>query len=675
MSSDPLLQPFEFCGLTLRNRIVSTSHEPAYTEGGMPTDRYRLYHREKARGGVGMTMIGGSSLVSRDSPSAFGNIDMTTDAVVPWLRAIADDCHAEGAAVTVQLTHLGPRASSYAGDWLPVLGPSRTREPQHRSFTKAMDEHDFRRVVDDFAAAARRAAEAGLDGVELELYGHLLDSFLLTWTNVRDDEYNGDLVDRLRFPLRVIRAVREAVPEGFLVGARLSVDSHREDGIVEAEAIQILSVFASAGIDFFSLVAGLPFDDPHLARSIPGMGTPSAPFLELCRRVRSALDVPIIHATRIADVPTARYAVEGGCLDLVGMTRAQLADPHLVTKLAEGREDDIRPCVGANQCLDGIYSSGSSTCIHNPATGREQILPHTEPAITGPPRTIVVVGAGPAGLEAARVSGVRGHRVVVLEADATYGGQVRLAGRSARRRDLVGIVDWRYQQAVKHGVDLRFDTYADADTVMELRPDVVIVATGGLPDAEYGLGEPPVHDTWDVMNGALRHHESVIVFDDHGGHPALDAVEMLARNRQAVTYISPERTIGVDVGSLNSPAYLEVFSECGVRTVLTEMLVGVREEDGIVIATTRNVYSGRESEYAAAAVVVEHGTLPMDDLYVDLAPQARNRGAMDIDALVEARPQPAAPGDGFDLFRIGDAVSSRSIHAAILDALRLTLGL
>lgn len=694
MSHDPLLQPFDLGGLRLRNRVVSTSHEPAYTDGGMPKDRYRLYHREKARGGVGMTMIGGSSLVSRDSPSAFGNIDMSTDEVIPWLRAIADDCHAEGTAVTIQLTHLGPRSSNFTGDWLPLVGPSRTREPAHRSFTRAMEDHDFARITDDFATAAARAVAAGLDGVELEHYGHLLDSFLLPWTNQRDDHYGGSLRNRLRFPLQVIDAVRAAVPRDFVVGARLSVDLENPGGVDERTAIDVLTLFAQHGVGFVSLVTGLPYDDTHLARSIPGMGTPSAPHLELCRRIRAAVTIPVLHATRIADIPTARYAVADGCLDLVGMTRAQLADPYLVAKFSEGREDDIRPCVGANLCLDGIYSSGSATCIHNPATGREQLLPQIEPPRAGPARHVVVVGAGPAGLEAARVCAVRGHRVTVLEAGSTYGGQVRLAARSARRRDLIGIVDWWHQQAEKNGAQFRFDSLADARMVRALEPDVVIIATGGVPDTDYGLDDAPLDDTWDVMSGELRDRGSVIVYDDHGSYPALDAVEMLALNGQSVTYVTPERTIGIDVGAMNSPAYLAVFSRCGVEVRLGERLVDAEEnEDGSITISLRNVYSGLITGASADAVVIEHGTAPVDELYEELKPRSRNRGAYDIDAFAEGRslqtsaaerrgaddqhPTEQAPAHtaDFELYRIGDAVSSRNIHAGILDALRLGLGL
>ncbi|AZL14549.1 oxidoreductase [Brevibacterium aurantiacum] len=697
MSLDPLLQPFTLGPVQLKNRIVSTAHEPAYTELGMPKDRYRLYHREKARGGVGLTMTAGSAIVSKDSPAAFGNVDLSTDEVIPWLAAIADDCHAEGTAVMIQLTHLGPRNSNFTADWLPLISASRHREPTHRSFTKAMEEFDIERVVDDFAAATARVKAAGFDGLEFLHTGHLVDYFFASRFNEREDEYNGDLAARMRFPLQIIDAMRGA-SDGLALGVRMSVLEQLEDGITEEASIEVLKEYAAHGVDFLNLNVGSISSDKELAEAIPGMGTPSAPWLETCRRVRQAIDIPVLHAARIADAPTARFAIEDGCLDLVGMTRAQLADPYLVKKIEEKREDDIRPCVGANMCLDSIYTSGAATCIHNPASGREADLPQevTRDVESGP-KHVVIVGAGPAGLEAARVAAVRGHRVTVLEADEAVGGQVRIAARSQRRRDLIGIIDWRAQQCKKHGVDIRLDTFAEEDDILALSPDVVIIATGGVPDSSYPFREQgPSFDVWDVMNDCLRNKSRVLVFDDHGFYPALDAVEHLARNGQEVTYVSPERTIGVDVGSMNSPAYLQVFSEFGVKVHLGERLAAKPKINGkLVTARLRNDYSGIETELETDAVVVDFGTTPNDDVYFALKPHSSNHGEIDIDSWIHGRTQPdreigaippttggaasagtvAEASAPFALYRIGDAVASRNVHAAVLEGLRVGMGL
>ncbi|MDN5661543.1 MAG: FAD-dependent oxidoreductase, partial [Brevibacterium aurantiacum] len=558
----------------------------------------------------------------------------------------------------------------------------------HRSFTKAMEEFDIERVVDDFAAATARVKAAGFDGLEFLHTGHLVDYFFASRFNEREDEYNGDLAARMRFPLQIIDAMRGA-SDGLALGVRMSVLEQLEDGITEEASIEVLKEYAAHGVDFLNLNVGSISSDKELAEAIPGMGTPSAPWLETCRRVRQAIDIPVLHAARIADAPTARFAIEDGCLDLVGMTRAQLADPYLVKKIEEKREDDIRPCVGANMCLDSIYTSGAATCIHNPASGREADLPQevTRDVESGP-KHVVIVGAGPAGLEAARVAAVRGHRVTVLEADEAVGGQVRIAARSQRRRDLIGIIDWRAQQCKKHGVDIRLDTFAEEDDILALSPDVVIIATGGVPDSSYPFREQgPSFDVWDVMNDCLRNKSRVLVFDDHGFYPALDAVEHLARNGQEVTYVSPERTIGVDVGSMNSPAYLQVFSEFGVKVHLGERLAAKPKINGkLVTARLRNDYSGIETELETDAVVVDFGTTPNDDVYFALKPHSSNHGEIDIDSWIHGQPQPAhrigsnpsttaeasAP---FALYRIGDSVASRNVHAAVLEGLRVGMGL
>ncbi|GAA2095469.1 NADH:flavin oxidoreductase [Streptomyces albiaxialis] len=692
-TTDPLLQPFTLKHLRLRNRVVSTSHEPAFGEGGMPGDRYRAYHREKARGGVGLTMIGGSAVVSPDSPPSFGNLLLYRDEVVPWLRRLADDVHAEGAAVMCQITHLGRRTSNYAGDWLPVLSASPLREPAHRAFPKEAEEWDLDRVVRDYADAAARCARAGLDGIELQSYGHFLDSFLSPATNRRSDGLGGSLARRMAFPRRVVRAVREAVGPGFVVGIRMTMDEDRPGGLAFEEAVEAARTFAGDGVDFLSTVRGTIESDATLARAIPSMGTPSAPFLGLTAEIRRRIDIPVMHAGRIADVATARHAVREGMLDLVGMTRAQIADPHLVAKVAAGAEDRIRPCVGASYCLDAIYDSGDTKCVHNPATGRELRLPHTVPRAADR-RRAVVVGAGPAGLEAARVLGERGHDVVLFEANERPGGQIRIAAGNPRRRDLLGIVDWRVGECELLGVDLRTGTLADADDVRAERPDLVLVATGGLPDASFlAAGADLVADTWDVLGGALRPRGPVLVYDDNGACPALDAVEVLAARGVPVTYATPERTLAPEVGSMNSPAYLRAFAEHAVTTTLAHRLTAVRRRagdgagggdgggdpgggrGGRLIATLRSEYAPLETELAVDHVVVEHGTLPQDALYRALLPGSSNLGRLDHRALLAREPQRERPNPegAYQLFRIGDAVTSRNIHAAVLDALRLCL--
>ncbi|MDO5696640.1 MAG: NADH:flavin oxidoreductase [Dermatophilus congolensis] len=672
---DPLLQPYTLKGLTLRNRVVSTSHEPAYGEDGLPKDRYRLYHLEKARGGVGLTMMGGSAVVSPDSPPSFGNLLLYKDEIVPWLRRLTDDVHDAGAAVMCQVTHLGRRTSNYTDDWLPVVYSSPLREPAHRSFPKQAEDWDIDRIVRHFAEAAQRCEAGGLDGIELMSYGHLLDGFVSPFTNRRDDEFGGSFENRIEFPLRVIRAIKQVTDPGFVLGIRMSLDENREGGLGQEEAVRALKTYAQEGVDFVSTIRGTIESDNTLARVIPSMGTPSAPFIEWTGQIRREVGIPVMHASRVADVATARYAVREGLVDLIGMTRAQIADPHLVRKIASRQEDRIRPCVGANYCLDAIYQSGDAKCVHNPATGREQTLAHEIAPTDGEKLRAVVVGAGPAGLEAARVLGARGHDVVLFEAADHAGGQIRLTQSSPHRRDLIGIVDWRLDEARHHGVDIRLNTYVEADDVLAENPDLVIVATGGVPNTEFlQEGANLVNDVWDVMGGAMRASGDVLVFDDAGGHAVLDAAETLALKGCRVEFVTPERSVAPDVGSMNSPAYLKTFAEKGVVITLPYYLRRVRKSsDGRLEAVLWSEYADLEVTRVVDHVVVDHGTLPMADVYDELKPRSRNGGEVDLDALLRNEPQSAVrnPEGSFRLFRIGDAVSSRNIHAAIYDALRL----
>ena len=366
---------------------MSTAHEPAYSEDGMPKQRYRLYHAEKAKGGMAMTMTAGSAIVSRDSPPAFGNLHAYDDAIVPWLKDLADDCHQHDCKVMIQITHLGRRTGWNKADWLPVLAPSSVREPAHRSFPKVAEAWDIERIVSDYAAAAQRMQAAGLDGIEFESYGHLMDGFWSPATNHRDDEYGGALDNRLRFTWQVIDAVRKAVGPDFIVGIRMVADEDFEKGLSKEEGIEIARRIADSGkFDFINLIRGSIETDAALTNVIPITGMPSAPHLDFAGEVRAATKFPVFHAARISDIATARYAIAAGKLDMVGLTRPHLADPYMVAKVMAGEEHRIRPCVGATYCLDRIYEGGEALCIHNAATGREATIPHVITRTDGPRR-------------------------------------------------------------------------------------------------------------------------------------------------------------------------------------------------------------------------------------------------------------------------------------------------
>ena len=361
MPSDPLLQPYRLKHLLLRNRLMSTAHEPNYTEDGLPKERYRLYHAEKAKGGLALTMIGGSSVVAPDSPQAFGNILLYKDEVVSLAKGTGRRRAQRGAAVMIQMTHLGRRTNWNKADWLPVLAPSNVREPTHRAFPKVMEDWDIARVIGAYADAAERVKAGGLDGLELECYGHLIDQFWSPATNRRDDAYGGSLDNRMRFGLEVLAAVRKRVGEEFLVGVRMVCDEDWDRGLTREDGVSIARRLAASGlIDFINVIRGHIETEEALSHVIPGMGSRSAPHLDFSGEVRRETRMPTFHAARIQDVATARHAIASGKLDMVGMTRAHLADPHIARKVAEGREQQIRPCVGMAYCIDSIYRARRS---------------------------------------------------------------------------------------------------------------------------------------------------------------------------------------------------------------------------------------------------------------------------------------------------------------------------
>lgn len=672
--SDPLLQPYRLKHLTLRNRIMTTAHEPAYAEDGMPKARYRAYHVARAKGGIALTMTAGSASTSRDSPPVFNNVLAYKDEVVPWMRDLADACHEHGAAVMIQLSHLGRRTRWDKGDWLPVVSPSHHREAAHRAFPKKIEDWDITRIIKDYGDAAERMQAAGLDGIELEAYGHLLDQFWSPLTNTLDAPYGGALEDRMRFTFEVLREIRRRVGANFILGVRYTADEAQQGGLDRQDGLAISHSLVNSGlVDFLNIVRGHIDTDPGLTDVIPIQGMPSAPHLDLAGEIRAETRAPTFHAARVSDVATARHALQSGKVDMIGMTRAHMTDPDIVAKIVAGREADIRPCVGANYCLDRIYQGGAAFCIHNAATGREETMPHVIPRAERA-RKIVIIGAGPAGLEAARVAAERGHQVLVFEAAKDAGGQIRLTAQSPRRREMIGIIDWRLMRCEALGVAFRFNTVAGVDEVLAERPDVVIVATGGLPHTEILTeGNDLVVSTWDIIAAEIKPGSNVLLFDDAGDHAALQAAEVIARSGAKLEIMTPDRSFAPEVMAMNLVPYMRSLQPADVTFTVTFRLLSAHRVGNQILARIGSDYGGVLRERVVDQIVINHGTIPLDELYFALKPHSRNLGRIDYDALLAGRTQPGnvATDDGFDLFRIGDAVSARNTHAAIFDALRL----
>jgi dimethylglycine catabolism A len=642
-----LFSPFRIGALTLKNRIYSSGHAEAMAEGGQPGERLRRYHEAKARGGCALTIVGGSSSVHPSSPAAaWKQIANHDDAIVPAYRALADAVHRHDCLVFTQLTHLGRRAQSDADGPGVLLAPSQIPERVHREVPHALEPGQIAELVRAFGDAVRRCRQGGLDGVELSMaHNHLVDQFWSPRFNERQDEYGGSLENRMRFGLEVLAEIRRQVGRDFVVGARISGDERTPGGLTADDMAEIARRLAASGLlDFLSIIGGAAHDYALQAAAIPNMSYAAGVYLPLAAAVKRAVPgMPILHASRIVDPRHAERIVAAGEADVVGMTRALIADPDLPRKAREGRFDDIRSCVGANEgCIDRIYLGKAVSCVQNPATGREAELGEIRPAAAA---RVVVVGGGVAGLEAARMAALRGCRVVLLEKSGELGGQVLLAARAPARAEYAGIARYLAAQVRKLGVEVRLDVEATPELVLAERPDAVIVATGShayVPPVPGSDGKHVVTDR-DVLAGDAKVGASVVVVDDVHTEQALSTAELLLDQARRVEVISPLFYVGQDVGITSvAPLYTRLYSKGVVLTPCTEL----RAIEGTTVIVA-NVFSGAERRIEPVDTVV-------------LA-----AGSRSTDALYRA-----LDGRVARLYAVGDCVAPRGVHQAILDATR-----
>lgn len=678
-----VFQPLKLNKLTLPNRIYSTAHAEVYAEaGGMPGDRYIGYYEEKAKGGLGLAICGGSSPVSIDIPQgSWRPVNLTTDRVIEPMSRLAEAVHRHGMKIMIQATHMG-RRSAYAGDpWPHLVSPSGVRELVHRGNAKVIEIEDIRRITADFAKAAKRVQDSGFDGIEISAaHQHLIDQFWSPRTNMRTDEWGGSLENRMRFGREVLETVREAVGADFCVGLRMCADEFYDDGLSHEELRNIAQAMSESGlIDFISVIASGADTHNMIANCMPPMALPPEPFVHLAAGIKQVSKVPILHAQGIRDITQAERIIANGWVDMCGMTRAQIADPHMMLKVREGREDQIRQCVGANYCIDRQYFGQDVLCIQNAATSREATMPHIIKTSIATKRRVVVVGAGPAGLEAARVSRERGHDVVLFERNATVGGQVNLAAKAPQREQMSGIIRWFDMETKRVGVDRRLGVEADADMILATNPDIVVMATGGSSHTAqvpaWGVNEGLAVSSWDILSEKVAPEKNVLLYDGISGHAGFGTADFLASRGSLVEIVTPDVKVADDVGGTTFPIFYRRLYAQGMIPTPNHWLDRVYLEGNKKIAVLRNEYTEELEERVVDQVVIENGVTPNDGLYFELKSKSINRGQTNLEALYAAKRQPSLDeetGDGrFVMFRIGDCVSMHNIHAAIYDALRL----
>ncbi len=638
-----LFTPIQIGNRSVKNRICCSAHADALAVDGMPRAASRRYYEEKARGGVGFMMCFGSASVHPTSTARDWNgVELFDDRVIPHLQKFSDTMHRYDVPVIAQLTHRGRRGRS-VDLWNRMYAPSDVREPNHRENPHPLEPEMIDELVESFAAAAGRLRAGGFDGCEIMASAcHLIDQFWTFNVNDRTDEYGGDLDNRLRFGMRVIDAVRERVGSEFIVGIRVTGDDFTERGLDNEQMLEICKrIDATEKLDYFNVNAATVETYVGEAASVPNMSFGLGLYAHLAASIRKVVNVPVIATGRIVDPVQAERIIAEGQADLCIMNRALIADPHLPNKAMAHRLDDIRQCMGYNEgCIDRIYTGRGVTCVQNPVIGREDRW--AELGRCDVRKKVVVVGGGPAGLEAARVAAGRGHDVVLFEREAELGGQTLIAKLAPSRQDFDGATRWSSRQCRKLGVDLRLQVEADAALVLAEQPDAVILATGARArrPALEGMDSARVVSGWDVLLGERDLGDVVIVIDEEYGHQAPTIAEFLLDRGKQVDLVTSQETIGTFLGATTRPPLLtRLFGKGGQ---LFAHLEAAAIRDGKLVAN--NIWTGAAHEMGPYdAFVYVYGGVRYDPLSEILKQQ------------------------GLAVEVIGDAFSPRSLQHAILE--------
>ncbi len=641
-----LWTPLQLGPVSTRNRIVFSAHLTNYARDGKPTEQHAAYYAARAAGGTGLIITEEHSTHPTDWPYEKLIHGFHRD-VIPGYRAITEAVHRHHVPIFAQINHNGGQASSMYSR-LPVWAPSPIADPLFREVPKAVTHADIEEIIAGYALVAEHCAEGGFDGIELQCsHSSIVRGFLSPATNSRTDQYGGTLNNRARLLIEIVAAVRAVIGSRLALGVRLCGDELIEGGTTIEEAVQVAQLAEATGqVDYINTSIGVATASLFMIEA--SMHVPPGYALFIPSAFRKAVELPVVGVGRFKDPLQAERALADGHCDLVGIVRGQIADAQFAAKARANAASDIRLCLSCNQeCVGRMGLNRWLGCIENPTTGREHEYATSPPRGIPISKSVLVVGAGPAGLQAAIAAARTGHRVTVLERETAAGGQVRLAARVPNRAEFGDLVRNQLTEAEQLGVSIEYGVTVSLGLVQERRPDRVVVATGAEPTRPWWIADDAaarVADVRDVLDGSAEPSGNVVVVDEIGFHHATSVAELLADRGCHVEIVTPGMVVGQDLGiSLDMENWWMRAHSKGIIQSTDLVPMSFTGGELTLLHHPTGTNQTRQPDWVVLAVPPR----PVEWLYNDL--QAA----------------------GISVQRVGDCVAPRRAHAAVIDGERV----
>ena len=637
-----LFSPITLGNVTIKNRLVVLPHNTSFANDHLINDRHIAYYTERAKGGFGLIIVERQS-VSPDTEPLLNECHAFNPEIIPRYRELTRSVQENGARIFCQIGHGGRNMPHSKITRRPIVAPSQVKVSPVGEEVHVLEREEIHQLVEDFGKVAGHVREGGFDGVEvIATHGYLIQQFLSPMTNLREDEYGGDLDGRMRFCIEVLEKVRGVVGKDFVFGLRFCGDEFMPAGLTQEDAQEIAERLKETDLlDYISVSAGSG-QTPFMI--VGDMSFPMGVHVYLAAGIKEEVgDLPVIAAHRIKDPVQAEKILADGQADLIGMARAAICDPELPRKAEEGRLDEIRYCIACNQnCIGNNMQSIPVGCIQNPAAGFERELGIGTIRVSSAQKKVMVVGGGPAGMEAARVAAERGLKVVLCEKEPELGGQINILTRVKEHEEFGDVTRYLVKEIQRLGVDVRLGTEVTPDTVAGEAPDAVIVATGSLPTIPDGI--PGIHadncvHIRDVLLERVDVGQNVVIIDRDGSTRCLGVASYLAEMDKHVEIITPVFYVGWNVNFMSLlPAYMNILPKDVVFHPMCDVM-GV--EKGVL--TAMRYFSFKEFRIEADTIVVSHAGVADNELFRALK---ENRAATEI-------------------YAVGDCVAPRFTDSAI----------